>query len=42
MSTSNKRTTFLKEFGDFIAFLQSLWGLLAGISVVGIVLKQTA
>lgn len=34
MSPSNKRTTFLEEFRNFIAFLQNLWGLLAGISVV--------
>lgn len=34
MSTSNKGTAFLKEFRDFIAFLQSLWGILAGISVL--------
>lgn len=34
MNTSNKRTTFLEEFRDFIAFLQNLWGFLAGISVV--------
>lgn len=34
MSPSNKRTTFLEEFKNFIAFLQNLWGLLAGISVV--------
>lgn len=34
MSTSNKRTTFLEEFRNFIAFIQNLWGLLAGISVV--------
>ena len=32
MST-NKGAAFLKEFKDFIVFLQSLWGILAGISV---------
>lgn len=34
MNTSNKGTAFLKEFRDFIAFLQSLWGILAGISAL--------
>lgn len=34
MRNSNKGTTFLVEFKDFIAFLQSLWGILAGISVL--------
>jgi lysylphosphatidylglycerol synthetase-like protein (DUF2156 family) len=33
MATAKKGTPFLKEFKDFIAFLQSLWGILAGISV---------
>jgi hypothetical protein len=33
MSNSNKGKAFLEEFRDFIAFLQSLWGMLAGISV---------
>lgn len=31
--TYNKGATFLKELKDFLAFLQSLWGILAGISV---------
>lgn len=34
MNSSNQGTTFLKEFKDFIAFLQNLWGILAGISVL--------
>jgi len=34
MNTSNPGTVFLKEFKDFIAFLQNLWGILAGISVL--------
>jgi hypothetical protein len=34
MKNSNKGTAFLVEFKDFIAFLQSLWGILAGISVL--------
>ena len=34
MSNSKKGTAFLEEFRDFIAFLQSLWGILAGISVL--------
>jgi hypothetical protein len=33
MSNENKGISFLKEFKDFIVFLQSLWGILAGISV---------
>jgi hypothetical protein len=33
MST-NKGSAFLKEFKDFIVFLQSLWGILTGISVL--------
>jgi len=33
MSTSNSGVEFIKEFRDFIVFLQSLWGILAGISV---------
>ncbi len=32
-STYNRGTTFLKELKAFPAFLQSLWGILAGISV---------
>ncbi|MDY6857128.1 MAG: hypothetical protein SWO11_20990 [Thermodesulfobacteriota bacterium] len=34
MKNSNKGTAFLVEFKDFTAFLQSLWGILAGISVL--------
>ncbi|HIE32024.1 MAG TPA: hypothetical protein EYP67_06560 [Methanosarcinales archaeon] len=34
MRNSKKGTAFLVEFRDFIAFLQSLWGILAGISVL--------
>ena len=34
MSSTDKGTAFLKEFRDFVAFLQSLWGILAGISVI--------
>ena len=34
MRNSNKGTAFLVEFKEFIAFLQSLWGMLAGISVL--------
>jgi len=34
MSSTNKGTTFLSEFRDFIVFLQSLWGILAGISIL--------
>ena len=34
MATSNQGTTFLKEFKDFTTFLQNLWGILAGISVL--------
>jgi len=33
MSNSNKETAFLKEFKNFVVFLQSLWGILAGMSV---------
>ena len=33
MTSSKKGTLFLKDFKDFIVFLQSLWGILAGISV---------
>ena len=33
MTDSKKGTSFLKEFKNFIVFLQSLWGILAGISV---------
>lgn len=34
MRNSHKGTQFLLEFKEFIAFLQSLWGILAGISVL--------
>lgn len=34
MNSSNPGTAFLKEFKDFIAFLQNLWGILASISVL--------
>ena len=34
MNSSNPGTAFLKEFKDFVAFLQNLWGILAGISVM--------
>ena len=34
MNSSNPGTAFLKEFKDFVAFLQNLWGILAGISVL--------
>lgn len=34
MRNSNKGTVFLVEFKNYIAFLQSLWGILAGISVL--------
>ncbi len=33
MNSSKRGTAFLEEFKDFIAFLQKLWGMLAGISV---------
>ena len=33
MDNSNAETTFLKEFKEFTVFLQSLWGILTGISV---------
>ena len=33
MSTLNKGAEFIKTLREFIAFLQSLWGILAGISV---------
>jgi hypothetical protein len=33
MNSSEKGTGFLEEFKEFIAFLQKLWGMLAGISV---------
>jgi len=32
-NTSDRGTTFLKELKEFLAFLQNLWGILAGISV---------
>lgn len=34
MNSSGPGIAFLKEFKDFIAFLQNLWGILAGISVL--------
>ncbi len=34
MSASDGGTVFLKEFKDFMTFLQSLWGTFAGISVL--------
>jgi|LGOV01.1.fsa_nt_gb hypothetical protein len=33
MGTLNKETEFIKTLREFIAFLQSLWGILAGISI---------
>jgi hypothetical protein len=33
MSTSNSGVEFIKGFRDFVVFLQSLWGILAGISI---------
>lgn len=33
MNAPQKEHPFWKEFGDFVKFLQSLWGILAGISV---------
>lgn len=33
MDSPKKGANFLKEFGEFITFLGTLWGLLAGISV---------
>ena len=34
MTSSNQGTTVLKEFKDFTTFLQNLWGILAGVSVL--------
>jgi hypothetical protein len=34
MADSDQGSSFLKEFKDFLAFLQNLWGILAGISVL--------
>ena len=34
MRTPNQGTTFLEEFKGFVAFLQNLWGILAGITVL--------
>ena len=34
MSTANPQSSFLGEFTDFVKFLQTLWGVLAGISVL--------
>ncbi len=33
MNSSNDETGFLEDFKRFVAFLQSLWGILAGISM---------
>ena len=33
MGSLNKETEFIKTLREFIAFLQSLWGILAGISI---------
>ena len=33
MENSDKGKTFLTELKDFVSFLQSLWGILAGISI---------
>ncbi|HUH96082.1 MAG TPA: hypothetical protein VLZ89_01910 [Anaerolineales bacterium] len=33
MSTNDQGSAFLSEFKDFVKFLQSLWGILAGVSV---------
>ena len=33
MSADNQGNRFLAEFRDFVKFLQSLWGILAGVSV---------
>ena len=32
--TENQSTTFLKEFKEFVSFLQNLWGMLAAISIL--------
>ena len=34
MNASNQDATFVKEFKDFVVFLQNLWGVLAGISLL--------
>ena len=34
MDSSNQGATFIGELKDFLAFLQNLWGILAGISVL--------
>jgi hypothetical protein len=34
MSPDNARNAFINEFTDFVKFLQTLWGILAGISVL--------
>ena len=34
MADTDQGSSFLKEFKDFLAFLQNLWGILAGISVL--------
>ncbi len=34
MNNSKKKISFLKEFKDFLQFLQNIWAILAGISVL--------
>ena len=34
MTSSNNGKNFLDEFRDFIGFIQNLWGMLAGISIL--------
>jgi len=34
MTSANQGKNYLKEFKDFLSFLQSLWGILAGISAL--------
>ena len=34
MASSNNGKNFLDEFKDFIGFIQNLWGMLAGISIL--------
>jgi len=34
MANADQGSSFLQEFKDFLAFLQNLWGILAGISVL--------
>ena len=33
MNTSNRGKAFLQEFKEFVTFLQTVWGILAGISI---------